>query len=167
MKILRSQRPDRIAYMKEFRKRNPRYQRDRYRANKEKARQAHRDWVAANPKRARIHDIWHRVKNRKKLDALKAAGKCAHCSVTDSRVLQWAHKKDKRKTSALNAGFGWSRLEKELKKCILLCANCHILYDWNTRKNQDKRKRSKEFGKLCEAGKKVKGASYEHNSVAH
>jgi hypothetical protein len=26
-----------------------------------------------------------------------------------------------------NRGFGWPRIEKEIRKCILLCANCHRL----------------------------------------
>jgi undecaprenyl pyrophosphate synthase len=57
---------------------------------------------------------------------------CAHCGTKDRRVLQWAHRRGQKKVfNVANAyiKLGWKRVSAEIKKCVLLCANCHLIYD--------------------------------------
>lgn len=55
-------------------------------------------------------------------------GLCNLCGNPDKRVLEFHHATERRvnrpTVAALLQG-SWSRLQKELDKCRLLCANCH------------------------------------------
>lgn len=69
-------------------------------------------------------------KRARKLKAIKfAGGSCVCCGYNRcSRVLTFHHldpdKKDKTIKELSMAS--WKRIVKEVKKCILLCANCHM-----------------------------------------
>jgi hypothetical protein len=69
-----------------------------------------------------------RVKN--KLKAIEyLGGKCAHCAIVSKhRSIYDFHHLDKT-TKEADPGslmhYSWTRIQKELDKCILLCANCH------------------------------------------
>lgn len=70
------------------------------------------------------------TKQQKKLVAIGLlGGECAHCGLrTDQLCVYDFHhinpgEKDTGVTNLLESG--WKKIEKELKKCILLCANCH------------------------------------------
>ena len=54
---------------------------------------------------------------------------CTKCGTTDYRVLEFHHIKDKTHNIAfmVNRSFSWEEIEKEISKCIPLCANCHRL----------------------------------------
>lgn len=54
---------------------------------------------------------------------------CTKCGTTDYRVLEFHHIKDKTYNIAfmVNRSFSWEEIEKEISKCIPLCANCHRL----------------------------------------
>lgn len=63
------------------------------------------------------------------IDDLKAQLKCAKCGDNRSYVLEFHHKDPKEKDNTiarLTANqASQERLQKELAKCICLCANCH------------------------------------------
>ncbi len=62
----------------------------------------------------------------KKIRAINfLGGKCKKCGNNDVMVLEFHHLKDKDLNISKMKGSRWSLIEKELKKCILLCANCH------------------------------------------
>lgn len=69
---------------------------------------------------------------RAKLDAIKeAAGGCKCCNRPEPPcVLQFDHLPGTKKrfniSQARTGRIPWSVVEKELKKCQLICANCHI-----------------------------------------
>ncbi len=70
---------------------------------------------------------------RKKLRAMAleyGGGKCAICGYSkSSRSLSFHHVDPKKKDFGLSmqgVTRSWERTKKELKKCILLCANCHM-----------------------------------------
>lgn len=72
------------------------------------------------------------AKRRKQLreKALEyGGGKCQICGYHKSkRALSFHHKNPKQKDFGLSArGLtrSWERIQKELDKCILVCANCH------------------------------------------
>jgi hypothetical protein len=52
---------------------------------------------------------------------------CEHCGESDIRVLELHHVGDKDKTVSQMVGEGLSteRIQRELEKCQVLCANCH------------------------------------------
>lgn len=52
---------------------------------------------------------------------------CVDCGITDPEVLEWDHLSDKEHliSKLLKEGSSKERLDKELVKCDLVCANCH------------------------------------------
>ena len=68
-------------------------------------------------------------KNRQKLLEYKKTLECKHCGIADHRVLEFHHLGDKDHdiSNMVNHGYGWSRVEEEIDKCIPLCCNCHRL----------------------------------------
>lgn len=61
---------------------------------------------------------------------------CVDCPETDIIVLTFDHLRDKEFdiAVAVGRGYGWDKIEKEIEKCVVRCANCHT------------RKTAKEFG---------------------
>ena len=68
-------------------------------------------------------------KNRQKLLEYKQTLQCKHCGIDDHRVLEFHHLGDKDNdiSNMVNHGYGWTRVEQEIEKCIPLCCNCHRL----------------------------------------
>ena len=69
-----------------------------------------------------------RMENRKKLNAWKEQG-CVLCGYNKcTEALEFHHidseSKDKRISKSLVALL-WSQVEEELRKCVVLCSNCH------------------------------------------
>lgn len=74
-----------------------------------------------------------RTQERRVTNKLKAieylGGKCAHCGIVSThRGIYDFHHLDKTEKEADPGSlmhYSWTRIQKELDKCILLCANCH------------------------------------------
>jgi len=72
-------------------------------------------------------------KRRKKLREMARelkGNKCAKCGYNKcARALSFHHKDPKKKDFSLSA-YGltrsWKKIQAEIKKCVLLCANCHM-----------------------------------------
>jgi DNA polymerase II large subunit len=68
---------------------------------------------------------------RAKAAAIKLlGGKCIKCGWTGNQAaLQFHHKDPKQKDFIIGnvANKSWDSLKKEMQKCILLCANCHMI----------------------------------------
>ena len=67
---------------------------------------------------------------RNKLKGIEyLGGKCAHCGiVSEHRSIYDFHHVDMKEKEADPGSllhYSWTRIQKELDKCILLCANCH------------------------------------------
>lgn len=62
-----------------------------------------------------------------KLQQIKKKSGCQKCGCKDVRVLQFHHVDPNTKEHNIDASLTNERLENELKKCIVLCANCHII----------------------------------------
>jgi len=61
------------------------------------------------------------------------AGPCVKCGNGDARVLEFHHLEPEKKK--FNIAWGWYRaslveLIEELVKCVVLCANCHKIEEW-------------------------------------
>ncbi len=73
------------------------------------------------------------IKRRKKVLAMAReykGGKCILCGYTRcARALSFHHKDPKKKDFGISSGGltrAWERVRKEIDKCVLLCANCHM-----------------------------------------
>lgn len=82
------------------------------------------------------------VLKRKYIDTLneyKKANKCSICGNGDYRVLDFHHKNKDEKSFSVSFGkdnrFGLEKMMKEIKKCAILCANCHRIEHWQVGKN--------------------------------
>lgn len=75
-----------------------------------------------------------RVRNKKFLMDFKVAVGCSLCEETHPACLDFHHidRTLKGKTLSLAANNSWSieHLEAEIKKCIVLCSNCHRKLHW-------------------------------------
>jgi len=89
-------------------------------------------WKGGKKKRDRECDRRKRKEN--KLKAIEyCGGECKHCGYNKCiDAMDFHHlnpeEKDLNIKSLINCS--WSRIEEELKKCILLCANCHREEHW-------------------------------------
>ena len=68
---------------------------------------------------------------KKRRDNLKKAremlgGKCSKCGYNKcDAALEFHHITNDKEFVIAGAKYSWKRMEPEVKKCILLCANCH------------------------------------------
>lgn len=74
-----------------------------------------------------------RTQERRVANKLKAieylGGKCVHCGIVSEHrsIYDFHHlnREEKEADPGSLLHYSWSRIQKELDKCILLCANCH------------------------------------------
>lgn len=66
--------------------------------------------------------------NRQKIYAYLKAHPCVDCGISDPIVLEFDHLDPAGKTTAVSqmlADYRWERIQKEIDKCVVRCANCH------------------------------------------
>lgn len=76
------------------------------------------------PREVRIRD------NQDRIFAYLDDKECVDCRETRSNVLQFDHVRGVKKanvTDLVSGGYGWETILKEIAKCDIRCANCHIL----------------------------------------
>jgi transcription elongation factor Elf1 len=99
------------------------YSKKYYEANKE----AHGKRVSARKKELRV--LW---------SEFKATLSCQHCGETHPATFDFHHiKKDptNRKVHKLLQSQNYNSAREEIKKCMVLCANCHRKHHYEERKN--------------------------------
>lgn len=66
---------------------------------------------------------------------IKTERGCRECGNTDWRCLQFHHRNPEEKEFALSQArsFSQAKLEAEVAKCDVLCANCHAIHHWQER----------------------------------
>ncbi len=71
--------------------------------------------------------LLRKQKIRKEIDDYKKSHPCQRCNESHIICLDFHHKEGKESCIADAIRKGWSleRVLKEIKKCIILCANCH------------------------------------------
>lgn len=55
---------------------------------------------------------------------------CCHCGYSDPRALQFHHVDDDKEINvgdAVKRGWSIERIQTEINKCAVLCANCHMI----------------------------------------
>lgn len=60
---------------------------------------------------------------------------CVDCGESDIRKLHFDHMRDKHRdvTVMIHEGQLWDRIEEEIAKCEVRCANCHMVKTWPDR----------------------------------
>ncbi len=80
-----------------------------------------------------------RIKHRKWYYDLKKDLKCIHCGINHPAVLEFHHMDPKQKDFMVNFSsmIGRTREEimNEIKKCLVLCSNCHRIEHYNLNKH--------------------------------
>jgi len=73
-------------------------------------------------------------KRREWLADFKKSQKCQRCNTGDYRVLEFHHTKDK--SFGIASGYynhlSMEKVQNEINKCIVLCANCHRIIHLET-----------------------------------
>lgn len=112
---------------------------DCYRAHRKTYHKQHYEkYGDAYRKRARERKIKARQEYRTNMLNYLRDKRCVICGEPDPVVLEMDHIEPKDKqfsiSQAVKFGYSWGEIAKELKKCRVLCANCH------------KRHTAKQFG---------------------
>ncbi len=73
-----------------------------------------------------------RDKYRQWLVDYKKKYQCSDCGITDYRVFEFHHPHNKEKeftiANAFYNHYGIERIKREIKKCVIICANCHRIF---------------------------------------
>jgi hypothetical protein len=91
--------------------------------------QAHyRAHSAAYRERARSHSHQYIRRNRERVRAFLSGHPCVDCGTSDPIVLEFDHVMDNKSADVsymVGQGMRWERIEIEISKCQVRCANCH------------------------------------------
>jgi len=113
-----------------------------YQTNRERILARKRAWRAKNRDKIRESNKKNWVKyaarnreyqrqkyqeNKARAEQIKCNRGCERCGEKDPCCLEFHHRDPAKKYADIPAlyGWGWKRLEAEIAKCIVLCANCH------------------------------------------
>lgn len=95
----------------------------------EKARRYRREWYARNKKRAKSAVLSRKKRIGELVKEAKSGKSCVRCGESRVACLDFHHVDPSTKRFALatarNVGLSLETILEEIKKCIVLCANCH------------------------------------------
>jgi len=90
----------------------------------------HREWAIKNrDKRNALNKAWREKRQSEYLEFKKTL-KCNRCGFSHPAALQFHHTDPSTKEASVSAvAKSWSlkRLQEEIAKCEVLCANCHAI----------------------------------------
>lgn len=100
--------------------------------NIEDRRTYNNQWYANSSEEARDRKARNRAERRKQITekvwAWKETHPCVDCGEADPIVLDFDHvvfPKSFDISKAINQGVSWEKIEEEIAKCEMRCANCH------------------------------------------
>lgn len=101
--------------------------RKHYLANKEKMKERAKEWTKKQI-----------AKNKEYIRNFLLDHPCVNCGNDDIRVLEFDHMRDKVADISYATFAGWSteRLQEEIDKCQIRCANCHRIKTFNERNSK-------------------------------
>lgn len=119
------------------------YQRKWRAENKSKVSQYAKNWQTANPDSYNIYNKNRKITCAEWYKSYKQTLSCKYCGICDWRVLQFHHRDPEEKEFAVSARASAgttsiSRIQKEIEKCDVLCANCHCIVTWKQREVKKK-----------------------------
>lgn len=91
--------------------------------------------------RARERNDRARERNVRFLRTLKRFLKCSICEENHPSCLQFHHRNPKKKigciSELINRAYSLKMVKTEIKKCDVLCANCHFKHHYNEKEKED------------------------------
>lgn len=86
-------------------------------------------------------------RGRKEWDAFKATLSCVHCGEDHPATFDFHHVirgPDNHKVHKLLGGGQYAKAKEEIKKCIVLCANCHRKLHWEEAQHKKLAKKARK-----------------------
>jgi len=96
--------------------------------NPERKREYNKKWQKENPEKIKASVKKRQERNRKYVQNYKMSRSCSICGYNKcASALDFHHNGDKEFAIAHIVNSNWSleKIKEEIKKCIVLCANCH------------------------------------------
>ena len=98
-----------------------------------RCRDCSRQWYLANRDahraKVRLRSTAVKKEYKRRIGEHLLAHPCVDCGESDIRVLEFDHREDEEKLADVSLLFGefapWARIEAEIAKCDVRCANCH------------------------------------------
>ena len=107
-----------------------------YKKHSEKRKQEVINYRKNNPDKVKVYQEKVRQKNREKFYEFKSKFSCSECGESHIACLDFHHLDPNEKEGSISKMISTPiKLEKELKKCIVLCANCHRKLHWDEKYN--------------------------------
>jgi hypothetical protein len=99
-----------------------------------------RTWYRANAEKKIAWQNRRKAELRTWFVSIKATLKCERCGESTIECLQFHHRDPNQKDIELSrvVANGWSkaRILREMAKCDVLCANCHLKRHWELRRSR-------------------------------
>lgn len=119
-----------VKGVSEFRVRGPRNRRESYckLCQREYSKSHYRANSVTYIQRARSNFDQYVSRNRHRIKALLRLHPCIDCGESDPVVLEFDHVTDNKSADVsymVGQGMRWERIELEIAKCQVRCANCH------------------------------------------
>ena len=89
-----------------------------------------------------------KARERAKWYLYKATLKCVNCGFNNPAALDFHHEDPSTKEGSVHtyiSGGQFAKAYKELKKCIVLCANCHRIHHHDLRQAKKNKKKKKKI----------------------
>ena len=111
---------------------------------KERRKKAYDKWISKeeNQKKHKNGIKERSQKSRQWLDTYKKDKKCEICGQSHISTLDFHHKNPNEKDGLVGdfvRSYSIKRLQEEINKCQILCANCHIKKQYNLEKEKNKK----------------------------
>jgi hypothetical protein len=129
-------------------------QRKRKRVYTESDKEYQRQWRLANPRKVEAYRATTYSRHHEKMNAgkrkrwekrqewiaeYKAIHPCGRCGFNDIRCLEFHHRDPTDKAFKIGTTYtSQKKLEDEVAKCNVLCANCHRIVEWEHRQEQNR-----------------------------
>lgn len=105
---------------------------------KEAAKKYSLKYYNSNKEKVVILSRTRKEKLKQEFEDFKRTLKCSKCDENHISCLEFHHLNPNEKDMEISNMIGYSkeRLERELKKCIVLCSNCHRKLHYNEKDNK-------------------------------
>jgi hypothetical protein len=105
---------------------------------KRKHKEYSREYYLANKEKTLIANAKTRKKAREEWIEYKSTLSCTKCNFSHPAALDFHHEDPSQKTGNVHrfaASGQYKKAHEEIKKCIVLCANCHRIHHYEEKKN--------------------------------